>query len=339
MKYLAVVRLKISDLTLDPDDMQERMRQPHVRELAASIGTIGLIAYPVVEGGSYRVRSGLDRVAAHMVRGDKEIDVRVANGTPEEFEELEIVENLLRRQDDQTELRRRLVELRARRREDDVRQRAELRCEGNETEDGDLIDERPAPGRPRTPKGEARAEVAQELGLSESTLRADESRARAAEREKETPPAPPPPPIRLFEVSPKDRLHTVTDAAAKVQAEIDEAALAVKNALRIVNRLGRADGISRDNFQALASGLQDAGFLLRSSRPASVCPWCKLLPPWPSCDPCGGRGYVGQGFYENAPKTLLEDGKHAVVFRDGREVKASQASDTGAEVEDADLVF
>ncbi|HUG50753.1 MAG TPA: hypothetical protein VLZ78_07125, partial [Terrimesophilobacter sp.] len=77
-------------------------------------------------------------------------------------------------------------------------------------------------------------------------------------------------------------------------------------------------------YQSLHADVHRLASLVRSYRPASICPWCK----WDGlivaeCPGCEGAGWVSAEKADRAPRELL-DGTNPVVFVRGRAVPLGQ---------------
>lgn len=316
MNWLKPTTVKVKALRL-PGDIQQRKGQPHVIELAESIRerTGGRpIHLPTVEYPSMSLIAGRDRVAALLLNGARSIEVQlVSQVTEKERRDLERDENIHRRVDDRDAL---------------IRQRVDEREAEIEESRRDVPPE-PKPGRPKTARGEAREQVARELGTTPDAVRVAEARAVAEElpnKSSETQP-PLPPPVETY------GLPLVSDVEAQelrdVQAAIDEADHALRRAqaaLRRVEGVPLFRGVSQ-----LLAQVHGVGVEVRRARPTAVCPYCKRLPGMVGlCRGCNGSAFVSADALLGIADELKLGGAQAMVTQQGRLVPYSQAAESKA---------
>jgi len=314
MNWIKPTSVKVKSLKL-PGDIQQRKARPHVIELAESIKqrTGGRpIHLPTVEYPSMQLIAGRDRVAALLINGARSIEVQlVSQVTDKERRDLERDENIHRRVDDRDAL---------------IRQRVAEREAEIEEARRDVPPE-PKPGRPKTARGEARDQVARELGTTPDAVRVAEARAAAAEEDEEIPnkSSESPPPVETY------GLTLVTDAEAEqlrqVQAAIDEADQALRRAQAALKRV---EGVPlfRGAQQLLARVHEVAGEV-RAKRPEAACPWCKRLPGL-RCNGCGDSGFVGPIVEQAIADELKLGGDQAMVVVHGRLVPYAKAAKEAA---------
>ncbi len=305
--------VKVAQLKL-PGDIKARMKRPHVLELAESIRerTGGRpIHLPTVEWPGLTVLTGRDRIAAELVNGAKVIEVQtVSDLTAKERRDLERDENIHRRIDDRDQL---------------IRERVAEREAEIELERRDVPPEK-KPGRPKTARGEAREQVAREMGTTPDAVRVAEARAEAAENsDKSSETAPLTPPVETY------GLPLVTNAEADqlraVQAAIDEADQALRRAQAALKRV---EGVAVfRGAQQLLARVHEAAAEVRAKRPAAVCPWCKRLPGL-RCNGCGDSGFVGPIVEQAIADELKLGGDQAMVTVRGKLVPYAKAKDSEA---------
>jgi hypothetical protein len=165
MNFEGTRRVAINTLKL-PGDMKARMKAPHVVDLAESIEALGgePSMTPLIRLGTREVVAGRDRIAACMLLKIPRIDVRVVDGTDAEIAQLELDENLRRRQDNRTSMLAQAVKL-----ETAARKAAEPKETGTDV---------PPWKERKTAKGKAIEAVAKKAGIK------PESARKAVQREK-----------------------------------------------------------------------------------------------------------------------------------------------------------
>jgi len=184
MQFLNIRRITINALTL-PSDIKARMKAPHVAELAKSIEALGgePAEMPLIRLGTREVIAGRDRIAACMLLKIPRIDVRVVDGTDAELAQLELDENLRRRQDNRTSMLAQAVKL-----EKAAIEAAEAETKGKAKEAGTVV----PPKERKTAKGKAREAVAKKAGIKPESARKAEQRAEAKANPKPAPAEKPP---------------------------------------------------------------------------------------------------------------------------------------------------
>lgn len=316
MESVAIASLIVSDT------FEDRLQQQHVRDLADSIRVEGLIHPPMVrvtEHGN-EVVAGEDRVAAHVLLGRDEVTCIVSEHVDEaRAERLRHIENVYRRTDPE-ERRRSVAAL--------VALEAERVADGPADEAlNPFVEEAPPPkkrGRPKSPKGQAREQVAKDLGMSPEAVRMAERRGKQLD-------APKPAPLQTDLVCPVENQGIETTSVWNAQVE------AVRVYLRDLNKLlVQAQGVitnmrnanlpvRESAYQRVQELMHDAAASVRSMKPKRVCPYCKLVASiQPTCAACFGYGYTTEAQEENIPPELLEDaslvceqGEYRKVLRAG----------------------
>jgi hypothetical protein len=300
MNWLPPILVKVSALVL-PGDIKARQKQPHVIELAESIRErTGKrpIHLPTIEYPSKVLKIGGDRVAAQLLNGVKSLWVQpVSQATPKEWRDMIRDENLHRRVSDRDELVLQRVTERA----------AEIEAERASSE----ADGPRAPGRPKTAMGEAREQVARELGTTPDAIRVAAARAEADEEIVDKyPDTPRQCPVETY------GLQLVADEEADriraVQVAIDSADQFLRRAQAALAGLEVAGPTGWGVAQVLTMAVHKIACDVRAVRPTAVCPYCKHLPGW-ACRGCGGSGFVGEDVMLGVADELKLGGKQAMV--------------------------
>lgn len=345
--------IKIARLVL-PGDMVQRQSADDVRELAGSLALRGMLHPVVVRRGTNELVCGRNRVAAAMRLSWDEVPCTFVEGDLFDVKEMEISENLHRRQEDRAALMAAYAKAIAERTAAHGAQGQDEETAGikgdtcpskltSETiepdnselgpDDGPKLRDELGPddgpkipprkrGRPKTAKGIAREEVARAAGVSPKRVKNAEFEVKRREREAAALPAPKPRVLRTLGLEVPD---WVEDRAAQVHAlltEIDNRARADQAALK---KLHEAGCLTRARYQRLKESLQGHACGARRSRPACVCPDCKLLPGrLDRCEFCGGLGWASEEQVELVAPESMREGADAGVFVDGRFVKLSE---------------
>lgn len=323
MIWLGRKRVKLTSVRL-PGDLEARKAAPHVAELAGSMGETGgrPIHVPVLHAETLAVICGRDRMAAHYLRGDEEVEVELVDCTLDEAEVLEHAENTLRRKPDAASRPALIAAV-----ERLVAARREAAAAAPPIED----DVPKRGGRPLTLEGEVRREAAKRLRISEKTV-ARHLEARKAEA------TPPTPCIRTLGVV-GEVVEAVDKVARQVQADIDKLDALMRSAQATVTRLHAAELLAESSFQHLKQMSHDLAYSVRVERPAAVCPWCKLVPQLRmACTACYAHGYVTAGVLENTPAELLDEAEPLVAI-DGKFVPRSSLREPPPALDDEDCPF
>jgi hypothetical protein len=313
MNWLPAVLMPVKQLKL-PGDIKARQKQPHVVELSESIAKrTGQrpIHLPTVEYPSKELLSGGDRMAAQLLLGYRSVWVQpVSQLTPQERRDIVRDENLHRRVIDRDAL---------------IRQRVEEAAALIELERSSLPPER-KPGRPKTARGEAREQVARELGTTPDAVRMAETRAAAPElptKSSETPP-----PVETY------GLPLVTDGES---AEISAYQGAIDDADRWLRRAQAAlssqdGGPFAGQAQRLAADIHRVAADVRAARPVAACPFCKRLPHFVAgCSGCNTSGFVGVDTMMGVADELKLGGEGAMVVALGGRMVSYSFALTGKE--------
>lgn len=294
----ALRRVAIESLRL-PGDWLKRLAAPHVRALADS-GEI--MNPPAIRKETREVIHGGDRLAAEHVRGQRETEVWVYSDlTDDQVAEMRDVENAFRRDTD-LEARARLVARKA---------AAIADAPGNLlTESANSPDEAPRRGRPPSPEGQARAEVAAAAGVSKNALE------KQASREKHDDGPPPGSVIRPGDVAP-----SATPGLAEAVA-LDELDRLLMAAVKQITKLAK-------EFPALVERFDVAGLKYQLQRvvapgfrgmyPQGRCHYCKQVASELSrCAACKGSGWIAGCQLNDIPPELQIRGKGEGIFVEGK---------------------
>ncbi len=319
MNYLPIMRIAVKGLVL-PGDIKARQKKPHVIELAESIRErTGKrpIHLPTIEYPSKELLSGGDRMAACLLNGDKHVWVQpISMLTPEERRDIVRDENLHRRVED----RDLLISQR-------VAERAAI-IEATRTEEPT---ER-KPGRPKTAKGEAREQVARELGTTPDAIRVAEARAEAEEIPNKYSDTPPPPPVETYGLPLVDGGDSAEIAA--FQDVIDDVDKCLRRAQAALS--SQDEGPFAGHAQQLLAQVHQVAAEVRRNRPAAVCPYCKRLPHFlPGCNGCRSVGFVSADAMLGVADELKLGGEKAMVVALGGRMVSYAYAATGKEAKAA----
>jgi hypothetical protein len=297
------------------------MEKENVRDIERSIVENGntVINPSWVDKKTSRIVQGRDRILAQM-RFRKCALVQYVSGTEEEYARIQIEENLCRRHDNKDALRSKLVELLA----------PSLAHEAITGRNLPLITQevQPKKGRPSEGKAAAIAEIAKKEGVSPRTVRASISRAKKKEAapivEDDDSGETPEPIARAARVSCLRTLGLeIPDAieanARDEQKRVDRMAKALAEfGAALTDHRKEQAGLSAaedklfEEWEAQRSAMASA---IRRSRPACVCPHCKmLLELMMTCPACRGTGYVSEEKLENVEAALLAEGDDSGVW-------------------------
>lgn len=342
MKSAGFHRYAINAIDYDKADIAARMQQPHVAELAASRKKLA-INPPLVGPGGVLI-AGRDRIAAELLNGSSAVFCHVvAEVTDEDLAEMELAENAHRRHEDRDALLARLVRLKA----EKIRERGAAAPERDGSPNSapaadDGMDPAPPPspskritvqdvrkGRPVSPTGEARREVAKLAGTTPEAVRQAERRAAEKEQPPE-PEAPRAPALNLFGLPREGRIAEIDLNAESHQQHIDELANALEQSQKWLNKAAdacnhagsyRPEHRKRKAFQndvdRLLGQVRNLAGSVRGARPAALCPYgkgnCSA-----ACPFCGGASYATRDQVAGqVPAELLREGADAMVS-DGR---------------------
>lgn len=310
MNVLGTKVVRLDKLQM-PGDLRRRMETVNVAELEEGLKKWGKYIHdPLIRERDMRIICGRDRLAGAKKAGRDKLEVKLVDCTDEEAEELELVENLHRRHDpdEETEMRQAYLAL----------------MERKAAAAGDDKEPRGA-GRRETPRGQARAALAEKLGVSKNAIEAQDRRVAAKKEapkepgpswgeEEEEPEGELPPPVELLGTEPEaDWLVGV----AEVQALLDQADQKMREVQAALTKLQKvAMALPEARWQRLFRAAHALAHELRASRPVSVCPYCKLVPSLRGvCTACGLQGYIVDEQTAGIPAELLNVGARLVAQR------------------------
>lgn len=329
-------KVKLDSIVV-PKGFRERKKAAHIPSRMESIKRHGLINLIVIQDRTRKLLAGGDRLTALLGLKVKRHEVRIFQGTEEEFEALQLAENIERRHNDDIDaLTKRYVELTTGEIEKAEEEAAAARCEtcGGKCEgpcrympapDHDELppvepesEEPRSVGRPKTSKGKAREAVAAATGKTPEAIRQAEKRATAKEKAAEQAQAPAPavdhdaPPLETYGLP----LLSDDDAYQVVvaQGELNKLESALGKALEgIARRLG--DGtLAQAICNVVTAPLYQLLNDVRAAYPRAVCPSCKRRPArLAKCPVCAGTGFVGVTAWLGAADELRLGGDKAMV--------------------------
>lgn len=331
MKILGLKEVPIAWLRKG-DDIEERLSQPHVIELSKSMDSIGQLHEPLVRGRDALLITGRDRVAAHILRNEEHILVKLCECSDEVAEEASIVENVRRRSDPERNGRdlARLLELHERK----------LRKATPEE-----LPDRPIPQEVKRArvKAEAREAVARVKDISAEGVRKAEYRAKlraekdaakqkALEAQAQGLPVPAQamPEIRIDDLGYEIDIAWA-DKVAKVRTLLQRALSQNRGAQAAVSQcLNEELPYPRAALQKLQAELREIGETIRRSVPMTLCHYCKGQPELqPGCTGCYTEGFNTEGQLGSIPEELRKRGPkgeaNEMVFVSGLIVPMAEA--------------
>lgn len=287
---------------IGPGDVKSRQAAPHVVELAADIRELGdepinaVTAKKTPKG--WLLIAGRDRFSALLLNNARTTWVHVVvEATAQELHDVEVSENLYRRDIDRNKL------IAERVRQLTARVVAERTSRSNDREV-------PPAHRPKSAEGEARDRAASQLGMTPEAVRTAERRAEV--REGAGPNGHPaqaasaPPPIETFGVT----LHAETLAIVVAQqAALRDVEKGARLAVAALKAYGEAFG--HKDFAGLLEQAQALGAAARVSMPDALCAYCKDMSAKIGCKACEGAGFVACN--SNVPPELLLNGDEACI--------------------------
>lgn len=298
MKKLGTATLRITDLVGLPDDMQQRMESEPVGLLAKSLKSVGLLERIMVRDSDSRIVSGRDRVAAHLLNGEKEIEVEFVECSDQVVVEADLVSNAARRHS-QKERDAAIVQL------------TDLWTAEEAANPPDMSDA--GPGRRTTPKGRAERRVAAATGKPLQAVK----RARSREEKRNAPTVVKPkakkkPKLITLGLPVDDAFLAKCEAVTKFTAD---AVSKVRSSMTGITQLLNAElPCYVGDLERVRAQLQSQVAELQSLAPHSVCPYCKNVQGFVAdCDACEGKGWVGSRGYDSVPADLLVEGEGALI--------------------------
>jgi hypothetical protein len=303
MKSQGFFRYALNAIEYDAQDIAERQKTARVVELAASRKALQINPITIAQGGL--LVAGRDRLAADLLNGESAVWAHVvAECSEADLLRIEVEENVRRRDIDRDVQLARLVA-------ETTKEKAS-KAPGNSGK----------PGRPVTPRGQARAEVAKVAGTTPEAVRRAETRAAAkAEPPKAVE-------VRTFLADYGVGVDMDLDAeAARVAGHLSTAArelaraqAAFTAATEALEQLYGADGQAHYTFAkpmlADAARLREQTHALaaaaRGKVPLSLCAYgkggCTA-----SCNACRGLKWSTADHSAAIPAELLREGADAMV--------------------------
>lgn len=302
MQFIGLKAIQISKLRL-PGDFGIILDQPRIEERANSIEKLGMIHEPLVRHSDLKLICGRDRVAAHIKLGRGDVMCKLIDCTDEEALELEQIENTERRHDPTEQKERRFALLRL--------YEEEARLAPPPANDNN----KPKPGRKKTPVGHARVRYAKEKGIKPESVKKAEQRENKRKREKETAP----PSVKTFGL---DVDEAELKRLEQVQTFID---LALSNMTAAQGALTRIETnqlpFPPGRLQRIKTELHGMSQILKGARPASVCPHCKGVEGLQEkCTCCQALGFVTESQMHAIPAELLDEDN--LMVQDGGKFKS-----------------
>ena len=329
-------RVRITSIRCDVADIRRRMKEPHVKELAADIKARGEspIHAPAIRADSNGLLAGRDRMAALMVNKAKSIWVHRAECTDQEARALELAENIYRRADNRSELLaelQRITEQRISAEQDDARARGEAVPAGNTN----------------SPAAQARREVARAAGVRPASVKRAEIRVTQRAASVTVSPMPDsasepeeeanaggaielPPKFQTFGL---DVPFASRAAIATAVNELGDWANDFNALLRRLTEIEKQGGyaVAPAHLQRIRERFEQAGHAVRDAVPTSLCFYCKAQPAsTPTCPACGQTGVVGRHGGDNVPPELKQGGAAARVAVNGKFVLVGGAANAVA---------
>jgi hypothetical protein len=299
MKVLAVKAVRIGKLIL-PGNFKELFADPTVKTLSQSFDAITQLHEPFVRKSDMLLIAGRKRVAAHHIRGDASVVVKLVECTDEEAWLVERHENWGRRHD--PELQKELTEELLKR-----------------LEEASTAPTEPS-GRQQTAKGAARVQAAALLGVTPGAVRKRQQRAKASDAPRESLFNPW---VVLDDPAFDIKVHEVTTA-------IDRASDRAKAILSDLSQLAESGNpIQSERVGRVYADLREAFERLRGLRPASLCPFCKGVEKLLAvCPACLGTQYIVQSQRNGVPHQLWDE-KDPMVSSSGQLLPLRDFFDSG----------
>ncbi len=304
MRIVGTRTVKITSLKL-PGDMRLRMESPRVQQLAASFTELGQLQDPVIrwqKKGPHHMRllAGRDRVAAHMLRDDVDVDVKMVECTDEEAHRVEHTENAIRRHNVE-EQRKSLAEL------------LHMKEVATESLRKELYRE-PTMRAVNTRVGEA-------LNILPETVERKERDLRAATNQKAAP--------KVVETW---GLELELDWSERFQRTImamELLASKVTQALTAASFLSDPQLMPPSIGQDIRQELAQVSAHIRAHIPVALCPYCKgqdeVLA---HCGGCLGSGWIGRQKLAAVPEEL-KDTEDPRVYLNGKLTAVSELGGAG----------
>jgi ParB-like chromosome segregation protein Spo0J len=319
MKYLGLKDFYIRDLMLPPD-LDERLKSPHVHELAKSLRTLqemgapgGTIHKPTVRAGTLELISGGDRLAAHVHNGWTNILADVWELMDEEVEVMRRTENAHRRHSAEEQRAETEKLVRAYMMKPAIKEKLEL-----------MRAERRRNGvRGRMPSKETMAMqlVAEETGAKVDTLRKRNQRKKAKEAEQAFEPEA----LAVDQPEPAaeiDLLGLQVDpqflAGVKIiRLKVREMANHLMHVAKCATQMENSGAhLQVELWERLRNDFDKVADHIRGYSPASVCPYCKLVQVvQEECALCMSTGWISRTQESQVERRFFDTENPVVQFR------------------------
>ena len=307
----ATKEVAISSLRL-PSGWKQVLASDQAARVGKSLEHAPILQRPAIRKADRSVIFGLHRIAAASRDGQTTVVVDVWDVDEAEAAEMRDIENGIRRPPD-VDAQQRLLD----------KWTADIKGTRDDANSATPVAKLPTaarPGRPKTPRGEARENLAAARGVSPGAqARADQRKAKAEEAET-LPQLPESWLYRLgafetwgVEIS-EDFAQVVVQARQAVDA-VGAKLNAVLSSITAQQKEAEATVSVMLDFNGLYSRLQQDAGALRSARPEALCCYCKAVPLlMRNCKGCNGLGTVGRDALANAPAELKVGGDEAGVY-------------------------
>lgn len=267
----------------------------------------GCLEPPVVQQSTWKALTGLDWIAGALLLGEVELTCIVVNVDDTDADVIRRIEMGKKK----TPITNRQALM------------AELETEAKAVAEEALADPSilQTDGRPSTPKGVARARLAQRHGVTPNAIRQQEWRHKGGKpRKRSKTMVEPPTKLRSLGMPlDPDWLKKV----ARVQEQVSQAAAWAKASVGAMTRIESEELPFPSGVLAkLKSELQDLHALMRNSIPDCLCPYCKGIDEVQNqCGGCSGVGWISKAKAGNIPNDspLWSEDERVVVF-EGKQV-------------------
>jgi chemotaxis protein histidine kinase CheA len=317
MKRIGVKRVRISSIKAGGDVALLR-KDPLVQDIQESLETTGgQPAEPIVVDKDNNIVAGRKRLAACLNAKVQFVDVVAFDGTPDELEQICIVENVRRRHMVGAELDEEIAKLVT------LTMASVPHEEPEDAEDAEDEPEEPKRGRPKSAAGKAREIVAKKICSTPEAVRSAEKRAKQAAATKEAPKAPSVP------TSPKAKIETLgmdvpESFIETTNNEHEQLTELYGDLVEIQKQITRISKTSGRTYTALSDAVHNAEAVCKREVPSHVCVWCKRHHEvMKTCLGCQGKGYLTVGEMaaihdKKLQEQLLRKGPDAGVYVGGQ---------------------
>lgn len=310
MNKLGNKTVSLSSLEL-PGDMDRRMKTEKVKALAGDFESLCNLHPPVVRkmGNRLTLLAGRDRIAAFMCLAYEKVDVLLVDCDDLEAEQIELSENLQRREYDPDE-RAEMNDLHL-----DILTRRE------EARGVQATPVKPGRGRPKTARGKAMATLAEKQGIKPDSIRRQRDRRR--KKNKDILAKKDQPPIEMFGVEMDDEGQWLAQVEASIKYQKD-ASLKLSLATRALNSLLSANlpSVFRkdpgDKLEEIVKSISLLRQKLDEDIPTHLCVACKASVDFgegKACPCCNGAALCGKRVVTGSPDELL-DTENVHVLKD-----------------------